>query len=84
MATRERLRTFQTRQPFRPFRITLGSGRTFTVRHPELASCSINGREMVVHDDDGMHLLEMLMVEILDDANEPARNEASPPKGNGA
>lgn len=83
MATREQLRAFQTRQPFLPFRITLGSGRTITVRHPELAACSTNGREMVVYDDDGMHLLEMLMVEILEDANEPARNEP-PPGGNGA
>jgi hypothetical protein len=54
------------------------------VRHPELASCSINGREMVVHDDDGMHLLEMFMVEILEDVNEPVRSEATPPRGNGA
>ena len=84
MATREQLRAFLTRQPFRPFRIILGCDRTFTVRHPELASCSIDGREMVVYDDDGMHLLEMLMVEILEDANEPARNEAPPPRGNGA
>jgi hypothetical protein len=84
MATREQFHAFQTRQPFRPYRITLGSGRTFTIRHPELAACSINGREMVVYDDDGMHLLEMLMVEILEDANEPAKNEAPPPGGNGA
>jgi hypothetical protein len=54
------------------------------VRHPELASCSISGREMVVHDDDGMHRLEMLMVEILEDANEPVKSEATPPRGNGA
>jgi hypothetical protein len=84
MATREQLRAFQTRQPFRPVRITLGSGCTFTVRHPELASCSINGRAMVVRDDDGMHLLEMLMVEILEDANELAKSESPPPRGNGA
>jgi len=32
------------------------------VRHPELISCSLNGREMVVHDEAGMHLLEMLLV----------------------
>ncbi len=84
MATREQLRALQTRQPFRPFRITLGSGRTFVIRHPELAACSTNGREMVVYDDQGMHLLEMLMVEILEDADEPSRSESSPPEGNGA
>jgi hypothetical protein len=72
VATREQLRFLQTRQPFRPFTITLGCGRSFTVRHPELVSCSTNGREMVVHDDDGMHLIEMLLVDLLDDAGEPA------------
>ncbi len=83
MATREQLRAFQTRQPFQPFTITLGSGRTFTVRHPELASCSTNGREMIVHDDDGMHFLEMLMVEIIEDARDPARPEPPRAESNG-
>jgi hypothetical protein len=52
----------QTAQPFRPFLIKLADGRAFRVNHPELVSCSGNGRELVVHDDDGMYLLEMLLV----------------------
>jgi hypothetical protein len=62
MATREQVRTMQTAQPFRPFLVKLADGRHFGVTHPELISCSANGREMVVHDDDGMHLVEMLRV----------------------
>jgi hypothetical protein len=62
MATREQIRTMQTTQPFRPFLIKLADGRAFPVNHPELVSCSLNGRELVVHDEDGMHLLEMLLV----------------------
>ena len=62
MATREQLRQMVSAQPFRPFLVKLADGRMFAVRNPELASCSMNGRELVVHDDDGMHLVEMLMV----------------------
>jgi hypothetical protein len=65
MATREQVRTMQTAQPFRPFLVKLADGRHFLVTHPELAACSKNGREMVLYDDDGMHLIEMpLVVEI--------------------
>jgi hypothetical protein len=31
------IREFVVRQPFRPFRITLTDGRSYDVRHPELA-----------------------------------------------
>ena len=33
----EDLREFLRRQPFQPFRLTLTDGRTYEVRHPELA-----------------------------------------------
>jgi hypothetical protein len=52
----------QTAQPFRPFLVKLTDGRSFTVRHPELISCSVNGRELVLYDDEGMHLIEMFLV----------------------
>jgi hypothetical protein len=62
MAKRAQLRTMQTAQPFRPFLVKLTDGRSFSVPHPELISCSVNGRELVVHDEEGMHLIEMLLV----------------------
>jgi|GraSoiStandDraft_2_1057267.scaffolds.fasta_scaffold1287023_1 hypothetical protein len=62
MATRDQVRTMQRAEPFRPFLVKLADGRQFRVTHPELISCSANGREMVIHDDDGMHLIEMLLV----------------------
>jgi len=33
----EDIREFLQRRPFQPFRITLTDGRTYDVRHPELA-----------------------------------------------
>lgn len=62
MATNDQVRLLTTAQPFRPFWVKLADGRQFEVRHPENVSCSRNGREMVVHDDDGMHLIEQLLV----------------------
>jgi hypothetical protein len=62
MATRQQVRQMQTAQPFRPFLVKLADGRFFRVNHPELIACSLNGRKMVVYDEDGMHLLEMLLV----------------------
>ena len=66
MATREQLRAMTTAQPFRPFAIKLASGGSFQVRHPENVACSINGEEMTVYDDEGMHLVDMMRVEVLE------------------
>lgn len=80
MATREQVRLMQTSQPFRPFTVKLAGGRVFTVQHPELISCSVDNRGMVVHDDDGMHLVEMLMVEMIEAVPQTATPKA---EGNG-
>jgi hypothetical protein len=79
MATNERVRALQTAQPFRPFLVKLADGRHFEVRHPENIACSSKGREMTVYDDDGMHLIEMLLVVELAPRSEPApaRKKAS-------
>jgi hypothetical protein len=62
MVTREQLRAMMTARPFRPFLVKLADGRSFAVEYPENVGCSVDGREMVVHDNDGMHLVEMLQV----------------------
>ena len=66
MATHQQILFMQTQQAFRPFTVRLSGGRSFKVRHPENISCSVNGREIVVHDEEGMHLIEARMVEILE------------------
>jgi hypothetical protein len=78
MATREQLRAMTTAQPFRPFAIKLASGGSFQVRHPENVACSINGEEMTVYDEDGMHLVDMMLVEVLE------RIPSSSPKAKGS
>jgi hypothetical protein len=80
MATHQQVRFLQTQQPFRPFTVNLVGGRSFTVRHPENISCSLDGREIVIHDEGGMHLIEALMAELMEPVEKPAR----PAEGNGA
>jgi hypothetical protein len=81
MATPQRIRTMITAQPFRPFRVGLVGGRIFTVRHPENASASLDGREMTVYDEEGPHHIEMLMVDVIEPVPSPAE---SGPGDNGA
>lgn len=60
--TRDQVRTAMRAQPFRPFHVKLADGRTFRIDHPEFIAISPNGHEMVIYDDEGMSLIEMLMV----------------------
>jgi hypothetical protein len=78
MATREQLREMIRAVPFVPFAVKLASGNSFVVTHPELASCNLDGRSMWIHDGDGTHLVEMLLVEVMEPATSPAA-----PGGNG-
>jgi hypothetical protein len=71
----------QTAQPFRPFAIRLSSGRSFIIKHPENAACDQISRSLVVFDDEGMHQVEMFLVEVI----EPVAAPAQPgPQGNGS
>lgn len=78
MATREQLRTFITARPFQPFVIKMASGERFTIKHPENAACDERGRNLAVFSD-GMHLVEMLLVEVMEPATAPAQSQ---PDGN--
>jgi hypothetical protein len=66
MATPEQVRAMVRAVPFQPFRVKLAGGQAFTVRHPENIACDVRGRDMTLYDDDGMHLLEMLLVELIE------------------
>jgi len=68
-------------EPFRSFTVKLAGGRSFTVKHPENVACSTNGREMAVFDDEGMHLVEMLLVEVIEPVASPTQSKTD---GNGA
>ena len=47
--TVEQLNNVHHAQPFRPFTIHMGDGRTFLVKHPDFISRSESGRTIIVH-----------------------------------
>jgi len=78
MATKEQLRAFITARPFQAITIKMASGERFTIRHPENAACDDRGRNLAIFDE-GMHLVEMLLVEVM----EPAPVADPKPESNG-
>lgn len=61
-----------TARPFQPFMVRMNGGRSFTVKHPENAACDPRGRAMTVYDEQGSHLIEMLLVEVMEPVTSPA------------
>jgi hypothetical protein len=47
------LRPLVNRRPFEPFRITMSSGATFEMRHPEMASLGKSAMLVVLPDPNG-------------------------------
>jgi hypothetical protein len=61
--TVEQLRNVHHAQPFRPFTIHMGDGRSFYVKHPDFISRSESGRTVVVHGpDESFSVLDLLLV----------------------
>jgi hypothetical protein len=65
MATPAQFKIMARTVPFRPYTIKMVSGEQFTVRHPENASWSENGPNLVVHMDGEIYQVEMRLVETL-------------------
>jgi hypothetical protein len=77
MATPSQIRILATAKPFRPYRVRLSSGHSYLITHPENAACGLEGRssELVVFDEEGMHLLDMMLVGALEPVSAPAAAE---------
>ena len=59
----EQLTSVMRAQPFRPFTIHMGDGRSFLVKHPDSIARSPAGRTVIVYNDDESHsILDMLLV----------------------
>jgi hypothetical protein len=61
--TVEHLKSTLHAQPFHPFTIHMGDGRSFRVKHPDFVARSPSGRTVIVYgDDDSDSILDMLLV----------------------
>jgi hypothetical protein len=55
------VRRMITAQPFRPFVLNLVGRRSLTVTRPENAAASLDGQEMTIYDEYGLHDIDMLI-----------------------
>ncbi|HEX4124669.1 MAG TPA: hypothetical protein VHY37_08075 [Tepidisphaeraceae bacterium] len=61
--TVEQLKNTLEANPFRPFTIHMGDGRSFLVKHRDFLARSPSGRTVIVYRDDDSHsILDMLLV----------------------
>jgi hypothetical protein len=61
--TVEQLKNVHNSQPFRPFTIHMGDGRSFYVKHPDFISHSPAGRTLIVYgEDENFSILDLLLV----------------------
>ena len=70
-------------QPFRPFAIHMGDGRSFYIRHPDFLSRSQTGRTVIVHGaGESFSVLDLLLATELEvGANGQPRRRTRKPKG---
>jgi len=60
--TVEQLSNVHHAQPFRPFTIHMGDGRTFLIKHPDFISRSESGRTIIVHGSgESFSVLDLLL-----------------------
>jgi hypothetical protein len=64
-------------QPFRPFTIHMGDGRSFFVKHQDFISRSPTGRTVIVYgDNDNFSILDLLLITELE-IHPPEKPEAA-------
>jgi hypothetical protein len=63
---RRKLLAMRRAKPYLPYNVRLGDGNSFLVEHPENASWGQHGRDLVVHDKQGMHLLDLRLVDLIE------------------
>jgi hypothetical protein len=61
--TVDQLKNVLQAQPFSPFTIHMGDGRTFYVKHRDFISRSQSGRTVIVHgENDSFSILDLLLI----------------------
>ena len=59
----DELKTIHLAQPFRPFVLHMGDGRSLTVKHPDFLARSPNGRTAIVFGDgDAFEVVDIMLV----------------------
>jgi hypothetical protein len=65
--TSDRVRDACNAEPFRPFRLHLGGGRSLEVQHPELLMISPSGRTAAVFGkNDQLEIVDVFMIQSIE------------------
>lgn len=65
--TSEKVREALRAEPFRPFRLHLGGGRSLDVWHPEFVAIAPTGRTAAVYgENDALEIIDVLMVQSIE------------------
>jgi hypothetical protein len=79
MAQLDRVREAMHQQPFQPFVVHLLNGTSYVVKHPDFIALppGERKRDIVLYSDDGVHLIDLALVQEIILAGEPSRTEAA-------
>jgi hypothetical protein len=72
MMTPRKLLVYMTTEPFRPFRLSMASGKTFEVRHPENIAISKSSARIYAPKDgdeegpDFWHDISLMLIEFVE------------------
>ncbi len=85
MAQLEHVREALHQQPFRAFEIRLLDGRSFSIKHPDFVMLppTRRKRDIAVWDEDGMHLIDLALVQEILVKVDSVAGRGRRPRGNG-
>ena len=66
MGIGEQVRALLMKEPFRAFNIKTANGRTFLIQLPVGVTCSVDGREITIYDDEGKHSVNATQIESIE------------------
>jgi hypothetical protein len=74
----ERIRDVIRQQPFRAFRIAMANASSYLVKHPEFIAMpqTERKRSIVFYGEDGVHIIDLALIQELIVAEEPAASAA--------
>jgi hypothetical protein len=81
--TSETFRDLLRKTPFRPFRVVMSSGKTYDVRHPEMALVTRGDLLVGIDEDEGIPATFKMCSMLHITAVEPIAAASAGPEGNG-
>ena len=81
----DRIQEIIRSQPFRPFTLRMVNGSSYLIKHPEFVALpqTLRQRNIVFFGEDGVHIIDLALIQELVVAAEPTPPPAVTTTGNG-